>query len=327
MKQALVALEYHTVQTRPLTRTQEAMTSLRAAIAAAQPAPGRDPLAAIYLGDDGPEWNDEFEVWWEAHGQYCRAGGGDYEKTFAFRAWEAAVKTTPPAQPAPAQEPAWVDAAIRGDMARAVFDAVRIAVPGLGPWSAFDADDVQRMVDALKPFTTPPPAQPAPVQQPVAWRAWFDADSGARWLFTLWPEEERLDVKWDPLYTTPPAQPAPVQEPTLPELSDPEDCRAWCPRCDGTRDEVQMSDSSPDAHEVTVNCRHCDGAGTLYAAYTGVVRELAKQHEAYSKACGEIYFSKLAVVAPTEATHTQLASEPVAQALRIAAPATKGDKY
>ena len=31
-----------------------------------------------------------FETWWEQHGQFCRAGGGDYEKTFAFRAWEAA---------------------------------------------------------------------------------------------------------------------------------------------------------------------------------------------------------------------------------------------
>ena len=33
----------------------------------------------------------EFEQWWEKHGQFCRAGGGDYEKTFAFRAWEAAL--------------------------------------------------------------------------------------------------------------------------------------------------------------------------------------------------------------------------------------------
>lgn len=31
-----------------------------------------------------------FEAWWESYGQFCRAGGGDYEKTFAFRAWEAA---------------------------------------------------------------------------------------------------------------------------------------------------------------------------------------------------------------------------------------------
>jgi hypothetical protein len=58
--------------------------------------------------------------------------------------------------------------------------------------------------------TTPPATQPAPTVQPVAWRAWFDADNGARWLFTLWPEEERLDVKWEPLYTTPPEQTAPV---------------------------------------------------------------------------------------------------------------------
>ena len=31
-----------------------------------------------------------FEAWWEKEGQFCRAGGGDYEKTFAFRAYEAA---------------------------------------------------------------------------------------------------------------------------------------------------------------------------------------------------------------------------------------------
>jgi hypothetical protein len=30
-----------------------------------------------------------FETWWESHGQFCRAGGGDYEKTFAYAAWNA----------------------------------------------------------------------------------------------------------------------------------------------------------------------------------------------------------------------------------------------
>lgn len=30
-----------------------------------------------------------FEAWWQASGQYSRAGGGDYEKTFAFNAWKA----------------------------------------------------------------------------------------------------------------------------------------------------------------------------------------------------------------------------------------------
>lgn len=56
--------------------------------------------------------------------------------------------------------------------------------------------------------------QPAQQQKPVAWRAWFDADNGARWLFSIWPEEERLDVEWQPLYTSTPAQrkPLPVDE-------------------------------------------------------------------------------------------------------------------
>ena len=38
------------------------------------------------------DWKAQFEAWWEAHGQYCRSGGGAYEKTFAYRAWEAATK-------------------------------------------------------------------------------------------------------------------------------------------------------------------------------------------------------------------------------------------
>jgi hypothetical protein len=29
----------------------------------------------------------EFNAWWEQQGQFCRAGGGDYERTFAFEAW------------------------------------------------------------------------------------------------------------------------------------------------------------------------------------------------------------------------------------------------
>lgn len=32
-------------------------------------------------------WAEQFEAWWEDEGQYHRAGGGDYEKTFAWFAW------------------------------------------------------------------------------------------------------------------------------------------------------------------------------------------------------------------------------------------------
>jgi len=33
-----------------------------------------------------------FDVWWEAHGQFHRAGGGEYEKTFAYHAWIDSAK-------------------------------------------------------------------------------------------------------------------------------------------------------------------------------------------------------------------------------------------
>lgn len=32
--------------------------------------------------------NKEFEQWWDAHGQYVRAGDGQYEISFAFAAWQ-----------------------------------------------------------------------------------------------------------------------------------------------------------------------------------------------------------------------------------------------
>lgn len=52
---------------------------------------------------------DEFELWWQQHGQYCRAGGGDYEKTFAFRAWEAALNRAIELMPGGSvTDPQWV---------------------------------------------------------------------------------------------------------------------------------------------------------------------------------------------------------------------------
>lgn len=33
-----------------------------------------------------------FERWWEEHGQYCRSGGGQYEKSFAYAAWGYLLK-------------------------------------------------------------------------------------------------------------------------------------------------------------------------------------------------------------------------------------------
>uniref|UniRef100_UPI00106993E2 hypothetical protein n=3 Tax=Pseudomonas TaxID=286 RepID=UPI00106993E2 len=38
-------------------------------------------------GPDDDAFAGIFAEWWEAEGQYCRSGGGDYERTFAFQAW------------------------------------------------------------------------------------------------------------------------------------------------------------------------------------------------------------------------------------------------
>jgi hypothetical protein len=37
-----------------------------------------------------------FESWWDARGEYYRAGRGQYEKTFAFKAWESALLSAKP---------------------------------------------------------------------------------------------------------------------------------------------------------------------------------------------------------------------------------------
>ncbi|MHA3054841.1 hypothetical protein E0H77_00625 [Acinetobacter sp. ANC 4633] len=37
--------------------------------------------------DQQAVWAEEFDHWWEDEGQYHRAGGGQYERTFAWWAW------------------------------------------------------------------------------------------------------------------------------------------------------------------------------------------------------------------------------------------------
>ena len=57
------------------------------------------------LNIDPELWKPSFDQWWNAHGQYLRAGGGQYEKTFGYHAWEAAAAlyaATAPAVAAPA---------------------------------------------------------------------------------------------------------------------------------------------------------------------------------------------------------------------------------
>lgn len=44
---------------------------------------------------------DEFERWWEEEGEFIRAGGGAYEKSFAFGAWRHLYPRTLPNPPQP----------------------------------------------------------------------------------------------------------------------------------------------------------------------------------------------------------------------------------
>ena len=72
----------------------EQIRAKQAAKPAMSPLPGAYPdrehpaPVAVVL----PDLDPAFEAWWESDGQYCRAGGGSYEKTFAYRAYEAAIK-------------------------------------------------------------------------------------------------------------------------------------------------------------------------------------------------------------------------------------------
>lgn len=80
---------------------------------------------------------DLFEAWWESHGQFCRAGGGDYEKTFAYRAWQAraAQATAEPEEFTDAMYFAWdgFDNTMSCEERAAIYRAVRAAAPDRAP--------------------------------------------------------------------------------------------------------------------------------------------------------------------------------------------------
>lgn len=48
---------------------------------------GKHPEQAEGAHVPDEAFETEFADWWERDGKYCRAGGGDYERTFAFQAW------------------------------------------------------------------------------------------------------------------------------------------------------------------------------------------------------------------------------------------------
>lgn len=75
---------------------------------------------------------------------------------------------------------------------------------------------------------------------------------------------------------------------SLPE-DDPDDI---CPACDGSGGSSYMSGAGPDAYEVSCDCPHCNGKGTLYSAYQGVCELLDSEKKKHMKACMEIWSAK-----------------------------------
>lgn len=66
-----------------------------------------------------------FAEWWEEEGQYCRAGGGDYERTFAFQAWRHLYPLLLQARAALAQpSPVRSSLLINGYQLRAALDFI-----------------------------------------------------------------------------------------------------------------------------------------------------------------------------------------------------------
>lgn len=61
--------------------------------APAEPAPAPVQQVGELTAEQRDAQEAPFEAWWEKHGQFQRAGGGAYEKTFAWHAWCAALST------------------------------------------------------------------------------------------------------------------------------------------------------------------------------------------------------------------------------------------
>lgn len=76
---------------------------------------------------------DLFEAWWTEHGQSVRPGGGDYEKSFAYSAWQAARRaqhsTPEPFGYFRADSFGWTDCAATDDGAKALYEAAPQQAP------------------------------------------------------------------------------------------------------------------------------------------------------------------------------------------------------
>ncbi|WP_139121043.1 hypothetical protein [Pseudomonas mosselii] len=65
-----------------------------------------------------------------------------------------------------------------------------------------------------------------------------------------------------------------------------------CPVCEGSGEGWTMSDSSPDAHMIQVDCGECSGSGSLHGAYQAVKAQRDSLSTRLSDAGGKMLFMR-----------------------------------
>lgn len=67
---------------------------------------------------------------------------------------------------------------------------------------------------------------------------------------------------------------------------------AACPCCNGSGEGWILSDASPDADNIQVDCQECNGRGSLLGAYESMKTQLHSLGERYVKAGGDLFFMR-----------------------------------
>lgn len=119
------------------------------------------------------------------------------------------------------------------------------------------------------------------------------------------------------------------------EDRDPDACAAYCPRCNGSGDEIELDGGGPDAREITINCKHCLGSGLLINAYESLVEQLKDSDRRHMAALCKMFSADVQSV--EDEAHDRdnyLATQPAAirsagedDALRDAIAGALGDTY
>ena len=183
------------------------------------------------------EWkplNAAFEKWWQEEGQYCRAGGSDYEKTFAYRAFDAALA---------GKSTVSVDRWKRdSELLEAIQDGcwdVRFLSSSNG-----DAGDYNIGIEIVAHFMEKP-------QERVIGEDW----------------NENLRTALEQAMTAeayPPARPAPTSHPIPTGATGKRDWELSCDECNGSGHvfvKHQVAERKTDVQEFKEECEACEGRG------------------------------------------------------------------